>query len=495
MTDATLVTPSWDHADYQRFCEAHGEDHMLVASFENGDEIRVDLRALLNVDDATANWDTLDVDPYELRLAVNGETIEVSWLDVRALADDSLAASLADRAHEQARHIGHRLRVLRTRRKLTSREVAERAGISAQSLSRIERGRHDVVFSTLQRLLAAMNLDLTDLAAVDDVGVDPKRVRAALVASGLDKETVGRVLHGVSDPAAVLARVRGIFGWSPTDLAGPGLPPMLGSPALAGRFKDQAREHRAASTYVMYAHKVAMLADQAALRPVYQAPSGDPDEIAAQVRERYNDLRFESLVRYCWDQGIVVVPLVDRGQFHGACWLIGDRPVIVLKQGAAYNSRWAFDLAHELRHVLGHLHLGQTAIIELDAIGQNHNDEEAEASQFAGELLLEDSENLLQEVVQHAGGEGRRLKGGVLAVSAKHGIDAGVLANALAWRLDAQDFSFPFWSVANNLQRGDTDAPVIARRVLEEHLDMTALTEDDALVLQGALTLDQEEET
>ena len=322
-----------------------------------------------------------------------------------------------------------------------------------------------------------------------------RQLLAALVASGLDKETVGRILHGVSDPAAVLARVRGIFGWSPTDLAGPGLPPMLGSPALAGRFKDQAREHRAASTYVMYAHKIAMLADQAARRPRYQAPPGDPDEIAAQVRERYSDLRFESLVRYCWDHGIVVLPLADRGQFHGACWLIGDRPVIVLKQGAAYNSRWAFDLAHELRHVLGHLHPGQTAIIELDAIGQNHDDEEAEASQFASELLLENSDTLLQEVVEHANGFGPHLRKGLLAVSAKHDVDVGVLANALAWRLDQQHFEFPMWSVANKLQQGDTDAPVIARRVLEEHLDRTALTEDDALVLQGALTLDQEEET
>ncbi len=494
MSDSAVAT-SWDRADYQRFQGARGEDQTLVASFENGDEIRVDLRALLNVDDAVASWDTLDVDPYELRLAVNGEAIEVPWLDVRALADGDLAAHLADRAHEQARHVGHRLRLLRVRRKLSAREVAQRAGISAQSLSRIERGRHDVVFSTLQRLLAAMNLGLADLAAVDDIGVDPNRVRAALVASGLDKQTVARILHGVSDPAAVLTRVRGIFGWSPTDLAGPGLPPMLGSPALAGRFKDQAREHRAASTYIMYAHKVAMLADQAARRREYQAPPDDAREVAAEVRERYGDLRFESLARYCWDHGIVVVPLADRGQFHGACWLIGERPVIVLKQGAAYESRWSFDLAHELRHVLSHLHPHQTAIIEFEAIGLSHDEEESEASQFAGELLLEDAESLMQEVVQHAGGRGPRLKASVQAVSAKHGVDTGVLANALAWRLDLQNFPFPFWSVANNLQRGDTDAPGIARRLLEEHLDRAALTDDDTLVLQGALTLDEEAET
>ena len=343
----TLTATSWNSAEYQRFVEARGEDQTLVASFENGDEVQVDLRALLNVDHVVASWETLDVDPYELRLAVNGETIEVPWLDVRALADHQLASHLAQRAHEQALHVGHRLRILRGRRKLSAREVAERAGISAQSLSRIERGRHDVVFSTLQRLLAAMNLDLTDLAAVDDVGVDPSRVTAALVASGLDKHTVARVLHGVSDPAAVLRRVRGIFGWSPTDLAGPGLPPLLGGPALAGRFKGQAREHRAASTYVMYAHKVAMLAEQAARRPDYHAPRADASEIAADVSASYGDLRFESLLRYCWDHGIVVVPLADRGQFHGACWLIGDRPVIVLKQRAGYDSRWTFDLAHE----------------------------------------------------------------------------------------------------------------------------------------------------
>jgi transcriptional regulator with XRE-family HTH domain len=236
MAELMSTQPRWDDAAYQRFADARGDGYLLDVRFENGDEIRVDLRALLNAEGVRVRWETLAVDPFELRVVVNDEEVEVPWLDVRALADEQLAAHLAKRADDHARHVGHRVRFLRERRRLTSRQLAERAGISAQSLSRIERGRHDVVFSTLRRLLAAMNFELADLAAIDDVGIDPAEVRARLVASGLAADTVERVLHGADDAPRVLARMRRIFGWSATDLAGPGLPPLLASPALAGRF-------------------------------------------------------------------------------------------------------------------------------------------------------------------------------------------------------------------------------------------------------------------
>jgi transcriptional regulator with XRE-family HTH domain len=490
MRESTTLPAAWDEASYQRLSEAMGEDDTLNVAFENGDRVSLALSALLNRARPDAEWETLELNPYEVRLIVDGEPEIVPWMDIRALADERLAAHLAELAREQAHSVGHRLRVLRSRRGLSARELAERAGISPQSLSRIERGRHDVVFSTLQRLLAAMNLGLSDLAALADDEVEPRQVRAALVASGLDRETVARVLHGARNPAELLARVRRVFGWSATDLAGPAAPPVLAHAALAGRFKRHGRGSRAAETYVMYAHTVALLAEQAAERPPYTPPPDDPHRIAAEIRERHGRVDFAGLLDYCWEHGIVIVPLFDHGQLHGACWLIAGRPVVVLKQRASYQSRWAFDLGHELAHVLRHLSEDRPAVVEFEPIGEASEEEETEASEFASELLLGDAESLLHEVVAQAGNQGPRLKGAVGVVARKREVDPGALANALAWRLQLDDFEFHFWSVAANLQSGERDAPELTARALDRHLRSQRLAEDEALMLEGALMSD-----
>jgi len=80
------------------------------------------------------------------------------------LTDAAYSAHLAKAAAEQARKIGRRLGQLRKARGLKSKELAERAGITPQSLSRIEHGKHDLAFSTLQKLLGAMGYELKDLS-------------------------------------------------------------------------------------------------------------------------------------------------------------------------------------------------------------------------------------------------------------------------------------------------------------------------------------------
>lgn len=475
----------WDRARYQRLAAGKGRGYDLVVRFEDGDEVALDIRRLIQV--ATVpGWGQLEVDPYALGVPVNGDVVEVGWLEIRALTDEKFASYLAERAEDQARQVGRRLRVLRKRRGLSARELAERAGLSAQSLSRIELGRHDVVFSTLQRLLAAMNYDLTDLATVEDLDVDPSQVRAALATTGLDHETIERVLHAVKDSAGMIARVRSIFQWSPTDLSR-GAPPLLGAPAFAGRFKEHLRDRRAAATYVMYAHKIAMLADQAAERPPYEGLPDDPAEISAEVASNYGDLSFESLLRYCWDHGIVVVPMQDRGQFHGACWLIGDRPVVVLKQRLGYKARWVFDLGHEIGHVVRHLSAEEFAIVELEEIGHTREVEEKEATQFAGELLLGDADALAHTAAGAAGQAVERLKRILPRIADDAGVDVGVLANYMAYRLSVDGITDRFWATAANMQREDAGARQLAREVLEEHLDWSRLSEDDAMVLEGAL--------
>jgi transcriptional regulator with XRE-family HTH domain len=63
--------------------------------------------------------------------------------------------------------VGARLRALRVRRRLTLREVSVRAGLSESFLSRLERGHTSVSIASLQRIAAAVGVEVSDLFSTD----------------------------------------------------------------------------------------------------------------------------------------------------------------------------------------------------------------------------------------------------------------------------------------------------------------------------------------
>ena len=67
------------------------------------------------------------------------------------------------------------------------------------------------------------------------------------------------------------------------------------------------------------------------------------------VLSTYGAITFEHTLRYVWSLGIPVLPLRDPGAFHGACWRIDGRNIIVLKQRTLSLARWLADLLHEVR--------------------------------------------------------------------------------------------------------------------------------------------------
>ena len=75
---------------------------------------------------------------------------------------------MSEAAAEQARTIGSKIRELRQARGLTARELAARTGITPQSVYRIEHGKHDVVLTTLGKILAAMGYTYRDLVTDAD---------------------------------------------------------------------------------------------------------------------------------------------------------------------------------------------------------------------------------------------------------------------------------------------------------------------------------------
>ena len=61
--------------------------------------------------------------------------------------------------------VGERLRAIRLLRRLTLREVADAAGVSESFVSQLERGRSSASVATLQRLAAAVGIEISDLFA------------------------------------------------------------------------------------------------------------------------------------------------------------------------------------------------------------------------------------------------------------------------------------------------------------------------------------------
>ena len=156
---------AWDRPDYRRIVSAHVDRGTLYVLFADGSYTSIEAARLMRPQDKGIRWRDAQANPRQVTVPTDGEPLEISWLTLRALTDPAFDAYLVRRGEEEARRVGERLRALRTARKLDGKAVAERAGITPQSLSRIERGHHEIVFSTLRKVLAALGCTLADLSA------------------------------------------------------------------------------------------------------------------------------------------------------------------------------------------------------------------------------------------------------------------------------------------------------------------------------------------
>jgi transcriptional regulator with XRE-family HTH domain len=82
------------------------------------------------------------------------------------------SVKLLPKHKRQCSQLGERLKLARLRRGLSAELVAERTGISRQTLTRIEAGEPNVTFSNLFQVLQVLGLgeDIDKLAADDEMG-------------------------------------------------------------------------------------------------------------------------------------------------------------------------------------------------------------------------------------------------------------------------------------------------------------------------------------
>ncbi len=280
-----------------------------------------------------------------------------------------------------------------------------------------------------------------------------------------------------------------VFGWTRDNVFGAQalVPPRFA--AAEARFKMPANRAQATtSLYAAYANYLAVVALKGARSLSKAEIPTDPAVMHRRIHETYKTVDLKSALHCAWDMGVVVLPLRDRGAFHGACWRYEGRNAVVLKQTSKYEARWLFDLLHELFHAGQRPEANTLEVIEADETSaeRRNSDEEIAASQFAGEVVLNGkAETLAQACVQAARNSVERLKSVVPAIAAKNGVSAGTLANYLAFRLSWQGVNW--WGTAANLQADDSDPWTIARDVFVERFPCDIDNELDRQLLDRAL--------
>lgn len=387
---------------------------------------------------------------------------------------------------------------------MSQEELAKRLGVKPQQIQRYE--ATDYISASLGRVeqvIRSLGIKVRENVFLPGAEFTVQNLLKRLTNAGLDRNFVVRRL--MPRPLGLLIRdqrqenqevaletVEGldrIYGWTPAVLFG-ATPLDLKSVASAtARFKLPARVREASlGPYVVYAHYLALLVLQATPHVKAEALPIDPKIVRREIIDRYNQLSFDSVLKYVWSKGIAVLPLNDAGAFHGACWRVNGRNVIVLKQRTHSVARWLNDLLHEYYHAAQRQDLEEHPVIEeheMSAARRTSPDEKA-ASRFAGDVILNGrAEDLAEQCVKAANGKVEWLKNAVPRVAEKVGVSVDALANYMAFRLSLQGINW--WGAATNLQSDGTSLLCTPRDMLLEQANITILNPIDRDLLLRAL--------
>jgi transcriptional regulator with XRE-family HTH domain len=387
----------------------------------------------------------------------------------------------------------------------TQKKLAQKLGLKEQQVQRYE--ADDYATASVERvkeIAAALGLELDKavlkaasrssldqlFANLENAGLHSEFIESRLIPVRL-RAQLDRQASRQTQPDVLIAEIAScisrVFGWNVAAILGKNTALELAS--TAARFKlPRGVDERVVSAYTVYAHYVALLALQCTPTVKQERIPADPIELRTEIVRSTGAFDFESVLRFIWSRGIVVVPLCDKGVFHAAYWRINGRHVIVLKQRTNSLARWIIDLLHEVKHALSKPEEENISIIDSDGTSRSDNDyldEEEEATEFAGECALEgQAEKLVHAAHTRSRQNLRNLKSAVNEIASENHADLGLLANYMAYRLSLQGINW--WGAATNLQGADNSPWEIARRVFLENADLQTLNPlDRELLIQG----------
>jgi len=459
------------------------------------------------------------------RLSAPGQDQQVDPL-LRQLQQDALQSQLDDLREELAEYDAVRAgqyalpgfalymelpRLLIQRRiasGMSQKDLADQLGLKEQQVQQYEATDYaSASFGRLQEMMRALEVrPAIDSAAVatqaslqtlldrlKEIGFDRKFATTRLIPRRLlaQLEAVGEA--GEESKVLVLraAEAAGrLLDLSAAALFGTGIPKLDSQAALAGvRFKVAAGgNEEKIYPYTVYAHHLARLVlDATQHLPIRPIPT-DWREVRSAILSSYGTITFEHVLRYMWDQGVPVLPLRDAGAFHGACWRVNGRNVIVLKQQTQSPARLAHVALHEFRHAGEAPEASSFAVVEagLEDHQFQRRDDEQVANTFAGNVLLNgQAEELAHRCASEANGYIPFLKRIVPRVANQEGVPVDSLANYLAYRLTLEGTNW--WGTAATLQESGVDAWELARSVFAERVQVDQLEQGDQMALMQAL--------
>jgi transcriptional regulator with XRE-family HTH domain len=394
---------------------------------------------------------------------------------------------------------------------LSHKELAERLNLKEQQIQRYEATEY--ASASLDRLIdiiKALGLSIRGDVFLPSANVSPDSFLKRLTEAGFRREFILKRLLPHSLATKLLGAEKGerldkyvlqaativsrVLRCSVADLFKPGPLELSVFPALAtARFKVPATAKASrVKAYTVYAHYLALLALMATKELPQRKVPTDPDEFRSEVLSSFGSLSFTHLLEYAWSIGIVVLPLGDSGAFHGACWRVDGRNIIVLKQQTASVARWCFDFLHESRHLAEDPTVDELCIVEFSENSEERrqSEEEQVCSQFASNVLLEGrAEELVDLCVEASKGKVELLSSVLPRIAKREKVSVGALANHMAFRL-WQDGVTDWWGPATNLQEPSPSPWGIARDLFLRYANFDRLNEVDRTLLQQALESD-----
>ena len=372
---------------------------------------------------------------------------------------------------------------------LSQRELADRVGLKEQQIQRYEAdGYAGARITRLQEIADSLGLKVRSDVYFEDADMD-KSIMARLKSAGVDVDLVNSKLvdksRGAERSHGLVSSLERVFGFEPEALRDETALTLDPEPALAASFKmpSSAGEGKVLS-HSIYGYYIATRVLEATPDMESRLPKVGWREFKKLVEDSFGEVTLKSVVETLWDYGVAVVPLSGTGGFHACYWRIDGRDVILLKQQTKTIDRWLFDLLHEVYHAIVNDSMNHL-VVEVDD-GDATDDEEVEANQFAGNVLLEgQAESLVKVIVQKARNKTERLKKATESTAQEAGVSVGALANYLAWRLSAENTNW--WGTAQNLQDSTTDPSEIVRDALLLRADFQHLQNQDLRLIELAL--------
>jgi transcriptional regulator with XRE-family HTH domain/Zn-dependent peptidase ImmA (M78 family) len=376
---------------------------------------------------------------------------------------------------------------------LTQKDLASLCGVKPQQIQRWEDEEYyKAKFEQLIKVAQALEVSVTERISFER---EAKSNLSILSKMGIGIDFIKRRLCPGSDdePADMLSRsaehLKRIWGIILRDDGSLNIDNMTFDGAQLARFKlPKNADSIRVKAYAQYAYTVADIVANAD-KSTPKKPSKDWEAVRDDASTS-GVLNLESLLRYSWGLGIPVIPLSDPIRFHGCCWRISGRNVVILKQSNREESRWMFDLLHELFHAADTESSQNFSAMAESAADPSRRESEDEklANEFAGNVLLNGmADEYYAEVLAKSSRKIQYIKRNVQLVAQKHRVNVGVLANYTAFRLK-NEFDADWWGAASNLQDGEKDAYTVAQSVFAENFDLSSLDEVDRHIVKHAVS-------